>query len=91
MAGYEADHVNRIAPGAASDGQILARAIETKAAIVTEDADFPTLPYGMDHYPQIVWVRVGSATNAGIRPVFDRVLHELMEALELGEADTEVR
>jgi predicted nuclease of predicted toxin-antitoxin system len=90
-AGHEAEHVNRIGMGAASDRDVWLRARATSAVLVTKDIDFLELSRHRNRGPAIVWVRWGNITNAALKGRFSAILPELIGALEAGEDLVEVR
>ena len=65
--GHDAEHVQRIGLGAASDRDIRHRAAAMRAVLITKDADFLTLPQSGAAPPAIVWVRLGNVRNAALR------------------------
>ena len=89
--GHHASHVDRIGMRGASDAEIFRHAREIDAVIITKDVDFLTLVRAIDTPPQLVWIRVGNVTNAALKTLLDRVLCELVQALEAGEMIVEVR
>jgi predicted nuclease of predicted toxin-antitoxin system len=88
--GHEAEHVQAIWDRPATDNEILAFAIERAAVIVTKDSDFIEAADRGNPRTQIVWIRIGNVSNAGLRQVLDGVFAELLDALEAGEHLVEV-
>lgn len=89
--GHDAEHVQRIGLGAASDRDIRHHAGAIRAVLITKDVDFLSLaPAGALH-PPVIWVRLGNVRNAALITVFEGVLPQLVSAIEAGELLVEVR
>ena len=90
-AGHEAEHVQQIGLGAASDRAIRRHAGATGAVLITKDVDFLTLPPIGARPPAIIWVRLGNVRNATLKRVFEDALPQLVAAIEAGERLVEIR
>jgi predicted nuclease of predicted toxin-antitoxin system len=82
---HEAGHVQAIWNRAATDSEILAFAVERGAIIVTKASDFIELMDRGRPRTQIVWIRLGNVSNAGLRRVLDEAFSEMIDALGAGE------
>ena len=82
--GFEAVHVRDIGMRAAPDTEIWRYAVERQAVVVTKDEDFATRRARSDG-PQILWLRVGNATNRALSAHLDAVWTDVIRWLEAGE------
>jgi predicted nuclease of predicted toxin-antitoxin system len=89
-AGHQAEHVNAIGHEAATDAEIWSYAIEADAVIVTKDEDFAALSNREPEGAQVIWVRLGNATNRALWAALEPLLPEIIEALEAGERLIEI-
>ncbi|MGH6923725.1 MAG: DUF5615 family PIN-like protein [Propylenella sp.] len=89
-AGHEAEHVNEIERGAATDAEIWAYAVEAEAVIVTKDEDFAALARNDPSGAQVIWIRLGNVTNKALWSAFSPLLPEIVEAIEAGERLIEI-
>ena len=88
--GHEAEHVNQIEHGVASDRDIWSYAIEAGAVIISKDEDFATLARDKSAGAQVVWIRLGNVTNRALWRALEPLLPEIVEGLEAGERLIEV-
>ena len=89
--GHQAEHVNRIGLGSASDLEVWRHAGAVRATLITKDIDFLALSQRNDDHPAVVWIRLGNCTNAALTAVVDALLPEIVSALTAGERLVEVR
>ena len=84
--GHEADHVFDLGMGKADDAAIAGWAVSSQAVVVTKDDDFGRLGQGK---LQILWIRVGNASNAAllaaIAPLWDEICTQLAGAARIVE------
>jgi predicted nuclease of predicted toxin-antitoxin system len=69
---------------AAADSAIWRYAMERSAIVVTKDEDFAARRAKADG-PQILWLRIGNATNLALHVHLEAVWPEAMHWLEAGE------
>ena len=74
----------------ASDLLIWRYAAEQEAIIVTKDEDFATMRARSDDGPQVLWLRIGNATNRVLHTHLDEVWPVVLPWLEAGEPIVEV-
>lgn len=89
-AGHEAEHVNLIGLGPASDRRIWTHARSKGAVIVTKDQDFADLTRRDRRGAAVVWIRIGNTTSRALWRTLEPVLPEILDALERGERLIEV-
>ncbi len=82
--GFEAIHVRDLGMRAAPDPAIWRYAVEHDACVVTKDEDF-ALRRAQTTGPQILWLRIGNATNLRLRAHLDAVWAAVLQCLENGE------
>ena len=82
--GFEAVHVRDIGMRAAADAEIWRYALSHGAVVVTKDEDFATRRSRTDG-PQILWLRIGNATNRHLLGRLEVVWPEAIRWLEAGE------
>ena len=82
--GFDAVHVRDIGMRAAADSAIWRYAMRQDAIVVTKDEDFAARRAKTDG-PQILWLRIGNATNRVLRAHLDAVWPEAIRWLEAGE------
>jgi predicted nuclease of predicted toxin-antitoxin system len=87
--GHSADHTEYIGLGAASDADAWSTASSLDAVIVTKDADFPARRR-VSPGPQVLWLRVGNASNARLIAYVEERWDIAMDFLERGEAIVEI-
>ncbi len=86
--GFEAVHVRDLGMAGAADPDIWRRALQLGAVIVTKDEDFAAMR-GRGGGPQILWLRIGNATNRVLRAHLEVVWSDALRWLEAGEAVVE--
>ena len=86
--GFEAVHVRDLGMRAAPDEEIWAHAVTTGAVVVTKDEDFAILRARVGGL-QVLWLRIGNATNAKLLDYLDRIWPQALSCLERGEAIVE--
>jgi predicted nuclease of predicted toxin-antitoxin system len=88
--GHEAEHVNEIGSGAATDRAIWTYAKRHAAIIVTKDQDFADLTRLDTSGPPVVWIRLGNTTRAALLRSLQPLMPELLAALDRGERLIEI-
>jgi predicted nuclease of predicted toxin-antitoxin system len=88
--GYQAEHVNRIGLGGATDIAIWEFARRNHATLVTKDEDFVALARREQSGPQVVWIRIGNISNDSLWRAIGPTLDEILESLKSGERIVEV-
>jgi predicted nuclease of predicted toxin-antitoxin system len=83
--GHPAVHVRDLGMREASDQLIWLYAAEHDAIIVTKDEDFAIMRARADEGPQVVWLRIGNATNRALHAHLDEVWPNVLRWLEAGE------
>ena len=83
--GFAAAHVRDLGMRAAADVVIWRYAVEHGAVIVTKDEDFAIMRSRADDGPQILWLRIGNATNRVLRDHLDHSWPPVVKWLEAGE------
>lgn len=84
--GHDVEHVRVLGMAASPDTEVLKRAREVGAVVVTKDADFAA---GLPDV-QVVWVRVGNTTNDRLERVWTKAWPQIRSALEAGDGLVEV-
>ena len=87
--GFSAVHVRELGMREAPDSIIWRYAAEQGAIIVTKDEDFAVMRARLDAGPQIVWLRIGNATNRALRAHLDDVWPTILQWFEAGESIVE--
>jgi predicted nuclease of predicted toxin-antitoxin system len=88
--GYDATHV-RDAPGADCDDlTIFEWAKGHNLVVVTKDEDFATMTTMAESSPQVVWLRLGNATNSNLKVWLESRLNNITNALDRAEKLVEV-
>jgi predicted nuclease of predicted toxin-antitoxin system len=82
--GHEAIHVRDLGMKEAPDAAIWRVAMEEGAIIVTKDEDFAQ-HRAHTRGPQILWLRIGNATNKRLRAHLDTIWPDVRLWLEDGE------
>ena len=88
--GHEAEHVADRGLQAASDSAIWDFALEASAAIVTKDEDFAQRKTLADAGPAVIWIRLPNTRRRDLLAGFERVLPDILAALERGKTLIEV-
>jgi predicted nuclease of predicted toxin-antitoxin system len=89
-AGHEAEHVNLIGLGPASDRRIWTYARSTQAVIITKDQDFADLARSNQRGAAVVWIRLGNTTSWALWRALEPVFPEILDGLAHGETLIEV-
>ena len=87
--GHEAMHVTEVMPGETPDRDVAAYATAKQMILMTKDDDFLTRHPPVDY--QLVWLRVGNATNRSLTAWLDARWDAIIAALDAGERLVEVR
>lgn len=82
--GFEAVHVRDLGLRDAPDPVIWRYAVEHQAVVVTKDEDFAARRKQTDG-PQVLWLRIGNATNRALRNYLDAAWPDIQRWLEAGE------
>lgn len=88
--GHEAFAVRDLALRNADDEVIWDRAKSGGFVIVTKDEDFVQMVWRFGPPPQVMWLRIGNATNRALLAWLAPVLPEAFSALARGDALVEV-
>jgi predicted nuclease of predicted toxin-antitoxin system len=88
--GHEAAHVGDLGLHAASDASIWNHAQASSSAIVTKDEDFAQRKVLADDGPAVIWIRLPNTRRRDLLAWFERVLPDVLSALERGETLIEV-
>jgi predicted nuclease of predicted toxin-antitoxin system len=88
--GFEAEHVNKVGLGPATDLTIWDYASRHRAVLITKDADFVAFAKSSHAGPQVVWIRIGNISNDALWRAVSVVLDEIVSSLEEGERVVEV-
>jgi predicted nuclease of predicted toxin-antitoxin system len=83
--GHPAEHVRDVGLREASDQLIWRYAAEHEAIIVTKDEDFATMRASAEEGPQVLWLRIGNATNRALQAHLNDVWPNVSRWLEAGE------
>ncbi|BCW91058.1 hypothetical protein sos41_42360 [Alphaproteobacteria bacterium SO-S41] len=86
--GSDANHVFDLNLEDADDAAIARWAINANAAVITKDDDFGRLGY---EQLQIVWVRIGNASNTALIAVIEPLWDEICAQLASGVRIIEIR
>lgn len=89
--GHEAEHVANAGLTGAADSEIWKHAVAVGAVVVSKDEDFANRAQDPGGTTQVVWIRLGNVTNAGLWRALEPRLDEIVGALEAGERLIEVR
>ncbi|MCI4645752.1 MAG: DUF5615 family PIN-like protein [Hyphomonadaceae bacterium] len=87
--GHEADYSDDLLGLTATDTAIFAAAKQRGAVIVTKDRDFRLL-VAPPSPPQLLWVRLGNATNARLVTLFEQKFPAALRELEAGGLHVEI-
>lgn len=88
--GHESEHVFDFGKDGTTDAEIWQRALAKSAAIVTKDEDFSLRSMREESAPQVVWIRVGNTRRTALLAWIEKVLPEVIKALERGERIVEI-
>ena len=82
--GHDAVHVRTLGMRDAPDSAIWRYALQNGLIVVTKDEDFAARRAKTDG-PQVVWLRIGNATNRTLRAHLNAVWPGIQLSLEAGE------
>jgi predicted nuclease of predicted toxin-antitoxin system len=88
--GYEADHVADHKLEAAADAVIWDFAAAASAVIVTKDQDFALRRAFGQAGPAVVWIRIPNTRRRALLVWFEKVLPDIVAALDRGDTLIEV-
>lgn len=88
--GHEAQHIYEFENQDAPDNRVWLTAIERGAIVVSKDRDFVEWAFTRTPSIQVVWIRIGNATNRNLISHLGSVWREVIGALERGEKVVEV-
>ena len=75
----------------ATDSQIFLRAKEANAVVMTKDNDFVELVNRLGTPPQVIWLTCGNTSNARLRQILVKTLHQAILLLAAGEPIIEIK
>ena len=82
--GHVAEHVRELGLNRAKDRAIWHYAVSNSAIIVTKGEDFVKIRTAIETGPQVIWLRVGNATNdalfAWFEPRYPRMVVAILAA-----------
>ena len=88
--GHDAVHVADVGMLGSADTDIWDHALQTGAALITKDEDFPSRSSRQSMGPFIVWVRIGNCSNVALRQWFMPLLPSIEAAYAAGERIVEL-
>ena len=88
--GHGAEHVCELLAGDATDAEVLAKAHEIDAVLITKDEDFADFERRGLVKTGILWIRIGNATNTALWIKLQPLLPEIIKAFASGAALVEV-
>lgn len=88
--GHDATHVSRELNSSTSDRAVMELARLMNAVVVSKHEDFVMIAVLDPDASQVVWIRLGNATNACLRNWIQPRLAEILHLLEKGERVVEV-
>lgn len=83
--GHTAEHVDDVGLTSASDRHIWDYALNTSAAIVTKDEDFPLRKSLEPSGPVVIWLRIGNTRKQVLLEWFEVLLPDMLASLDKGE------
>lgn len=89
--GYSALHVLDIGLDAVDDAVIWQRTIEENWILISKDEDFFHMANQPDATVQVIWVRLGNCRKQALLDAFDKLMPQLISALQTGTRVVEVR
>jgi predicted nuclease of predicted toxin-antitoxin system len=90
LRGHEAEHVADRLLATAPDTIIWDHALKTGAVIITKDEDFAQRKILTGSGPSVVWIRLPNTRRLELLAWFERMLPDILLALERGETLVEV-
>ena len=88
--GQDADHIRGFALQRSDDDTIWRLALDLGCVVITKDYDFVEWASSRRPAPQVVWVRVGNATNRSLTARLDAAWDRIVADLEAGAQIVEV-
>jgi predicted nuclease of predicted toxin-antitoxin system len=88
--GHVAEHVADQNLQSASDAAIWDFAVATSAVIITKDEDFAVRKARGETGPTVVWIRLPNVRRRSLLAWFEKVLPDIVSAVERGETLIEV-
>ena len=88
--GHEAVAVRELSLREAEDETIWEAAKREDYIVITKDEDFAQMAWRFGPPPQVLWLRLGNATNKALLSWLEPVLPEALAALAQGNALVEV-
>ena len=88
--GYDADHVNRVGLGVATDDAIWSYAATDRAVLITKDEDFVALARRDVKGPPVIWLRLGNTTNDALWRAIEPLIPQMVRAIADGERLIEI-
>ena len=88
--GHEAEHVLELGLAGATDSEIWAHAIRVGAIVISKDGDFAARARDPQSRVQVVWIRLGNATNTALWRALGARFSEIVDALTAGERLVEI-
>ncbi len=90
--GHAAEHIRLLGMPDATDEEIIHRARETAAVLLTRDKDFAPRAGGstLATWFQVVWVRRGNVANDMLLEMMERFWPNVVAALERGDPVVEI-
>jgi predicted nuclease of predicted toxin-antitoxin system len=89
--GHTSLHVLDIRMDEADDIVIWKRATEENWILISKDDDFFHMANQPDATTQVVWVRLGNCRKQTLLAAFDKLMPQIIKALQMGERIVEVR
>jgi predicted nuclease of predicted toxin-antitoxin system len=89
--GHESTHVFDHQLATARDAEIWDFALATQAVLISKDEDFAQRRNRSEDGPVIIWIRLGNTRSGPLIRWFERLLPDVLEAIDRGETLMEVR
>ena len=83
-------HVHDLGLRDAEDPDIFDRARKVDVVVLTKDQDFVDLVRRHSTPPQVLWLRCGNMSNAHLKALLSRTLHDAIQLLQQGEPIVEI-
>lgn len=74
----------------AEDEEIFHEAKKSNAVVMTKDSDFVSLLDRFGSPPQIIWLTCGNTSNANLKIILSKTLHDAIDLLKNGEEIVEI-
>jgi predicted nuclease of predicted toxin-antitoxin system len=88
--GYKASHLRDLGMERAADFDIWKQAYVEQAVIVTKDKDFASLAISRPDICPVIFLRVGNVRRGPLLAKFERVMQNLVHALDSGDKHIEI-